>query len=121
MVEKAEEGGSVIGALGRLRTGAGQGFACGPPICYVGFDPGAPPVIQHFSRPVRVIPLIGILLIGVGALALAACGRKGPLDPPPSAGLTDPAAPPGPVGPDGRPLPPAPGQRKPLPMDFLLD
>jgi predicted small lipoprotein YifL len=72
-------------------------------------------VIQHFSRRVCVI-----VVIGLGALALAACGRKGPLDPPPSAGLTDPAAPPGAVGPDGRPLPP-PDQRKPLPMDFLLN
>jgi hypothetical protein len=29
MVEKAE-GGTVIGVLGWLQTGAGQGFACGP-------------------------------------------------------------------------------------------
>ncbi len=74
-------------------------------------------MIRHFARPVVTIAVIGVCAL---ALALAACGRKGSLDPPPSAGLTDPAAPPGAVGPDGQPLPPR-GPRKPLPMDFLLD
>jgi len=57
-------------------------------------------------------------------LTLSACGRKGPLDPPPGAQLTEPSA-------DqaqqqqlydsgGRPVAPA-GQKKRLPIDVLLD
>lgn len=33
------------------------------------------------------------LVLATAALALAACGRKGPLDPPPAAGLTEPPPP----------------------------
>jgi predicted small lipoprotein YifL len=55
--------------------------------------------------------MLALAVILVAALGLAACGRKGPLDPPPSA-----AIPPGPVAssaPPGLPgysaTPPAPG------------
>ena len=42
-----------------------------------------------------------LILIGalVGALGLAGCGRKGPLEPPPSAQISQPG-----VGPDGQPV-----------------
>jgi predicted small lipoprotein YifL len=76
--------------------------------------------------------LLRLALIGALATssALAACGRKGPLDPPPSASLAGeqaaPAAPAGatanrgPIGPDGKPI--APGMRdKPIPLDALLN
>jgi predicted small lipoprotein YifL len=56
------------------------------------------------------------------ALALAGCGRKGGLDPPPGAVL-DPALtsnmPPPEAGPDGRTAPSTPARSSPL--DFLLD
>ncbi len=57
-----------------------------------------------------------LLALGVG---LSACGRKGPLDPPPSAAA-------GPVPTDldvdasGRPIAP-PGQKRRIPLDALLD
>jgi len=91
------------------------------------------------DRPFLRLGLIGALC---AALALAACGRKGPLDPPPGASLageTQPnmpdlmsqkgrAAPigaestsdnPG-VGPDGQPLAPK-GPKKGIPLDSLLN
>jgi predicted small lipoprotein YifL len=60
------------------------------------------------------------------ALTLAACGRKGPLDPPPVAAV--PAGEPGAApaageisyGPDGQPIAPR-GPRKPIFLDWLLD
>ena len=69
--------------------------------------------------PVRTLPLV---LVGGLALALADCGRKGPLDPPPSASVAQPpvAAEPPAVGPDGRPMAP-PGTKKQLAIDWLLN
>ena len=87
-------------------------------------------------------PFVRLALIGVlaASFALAACGRKGPLDPPPSALATgqqvEPVGEPvdepittnrepittsrGPVGPDGKPI--APGMRdKRIPLDVLLN
>ena len=77
--------------------------------------------------------VIGALAL---ALPLAACGRKGPLDPPPGGSQLDagvvrtPATsrgekvPPKYVQPEydenGRPIPP-PGQKKKLPIDWLID
>ncbi len=59
---------------------------------------------------------IGAIL---AALGLSACGRKGPLDPPPSAvndpDLTTTTR----VGPGGLPVPR--GQDKSIPLDVLLD
>ena len=69
--------------------------------------------------------LIGLLTLSLG---LTACGRKGPLDPPPGASLagSQPAAAgdarygPQPIGPDGKPLAPA-GINKSIPLDVLLN
>ena len=93
---------------------------------------------------VRAPPLLRLAVIGalVASLGLAACGRKGPLDPPPGASLdgvpqanmpelmssTGRAAPIGSetvdgytgVGPDGQPLAPK-GPNKRIPLDVLLN
>jgi predicted small lipoprotein YifL len=53
------------------------------------------------------------------AASLSACGRKGPLDPPPAA-LADPQPSSLDVDADGRPVAPT-GQKKRLPIDWLLD
>lgn len=89
------------------------------------------------DRPFLRLALIGV---AVAALGLAACGRKGPLDPPPGASLAgEPQATmpdlmnrgstpvgsagtennPG-VGPDGQPLAPK-GAKKRIPLDVLLN
>jgi predicted small lipoprotein YifL len=80
---------------------------------------------------------IALAAVLTGALGLAACGRKGPLDPPPSAGLTPTTAyaprpglgeehygsPPGAGAPPpataAAPAPPPP-QQKTFFLDFLL-
>jgi len=84
------------------------------------------PVLSRDRRPFLRLALIGALAT---SFALAACGRKGPLDPPPSASLAGEQvapggqAPPvnrGPIGPDGKPI--APGMRdKQIPLDVLLN
>ena len=68
-------------------------------------------------RPlVRAAAVATLLALG---LTLSACGRKGPLDPPPGAFV-------GPGGvlveadQEGRPIAP-PGQKKRIPLDVLLD
>jgi predicted small lipoprotein YifL len=60
---------------------------------------------------------IGVLLAALG-LTLSACGRRGPLESPPGYVNT----PQGPVELDaqGRPIAP-PGEKKRLPIDWLLD
>ncbi len=79
------------------------------------------------------LALIGAL---AAALALAGCGRKGPLDPPPGTWITPPGAasistsnqpgmvapepPPVQSGPDGKPLAP-PGPNRRIPADWLID
>lgn len=92
----------------------------------------------------RASPLLRLAVIGalVASLGLAACGRKGPLDPPPGAsldGVTQPnmpelmssssrTAPIGSggaegysgVGPDGQPLAPK-GPNKRISLDVLLN
>jgi predicted small lipoprotein YifL len=85
---------------------------------------GAAPV-SHSDRPFLRIVLIGALIASVG---LTACGRKGPLDPPPGASIT--GEQPSPtsmdvrdrpvLGPDGKVLVPA-GTKKPIPLDVLLN
>lgn len=80
------------------------------------------------SRPFLRLALIGALAVSLG---LAACGRKGPLDPPPGASL-DNSASPAPIGgsaapdgstgigPDGQPVA-GKGERKRIPLDVLLN
>jgi predicted small lipoprotein YifL len=81
------------------------------------------------GRPVSSLALIAALLL---ALGVAACGRKGGLDPPPAASATQPAPEPdnksiaGALAPSGergssRNLPPPPSPKRDLPIDFLLN
>jgi predicted small lipoprotein YifL len=72
--------------------------------------------VSRFDRTFRVVA-ISTLALALG-LTLSACGRRGPLEPPPGVALT----PQGPVELDsqGRPLAP-PGEKKRLPIDWLLD
>jgi predicted small lipoprotein YifL len=80
------------------------------------------------GQPSRLLARLAVLGVLAFALGLAACGRKGGLDPPPSAaieppaagGVDNPATPQSGFGPDGRPLS-APGAKKRLPIDVLLD
>ena len=70
--------------------------------------------------------LVRIAVIGalVAALGLAGCGRKGGLDPPPTASAVDQNGAPGPesgVGPDGKAMAPAKGPPRRTPIDFLID
>jgi predicted small lipoprotein YifL len=77
------------------------------------------------DRPLLRLALIGALVASFG---LAACGRKGPLDPPPGASLAGDQAPPAgnarygtqAIGPDGKPIAPA-GSNKRIPLDVLLN
>jgi|HubBroStandDraft_6_1064221.scaffolds.fasta_scaffold1928351_1 predicted small lipoprotein YifL len=86
--------------------------------------------VQH-SRLFARLAAVGMLAF---ALGLSGCGRKGGLDPPPSAAIEPPpataqsgagaeqapgAAQPG-FAPDGRSVS-APGAKKRLPIDILLD
>jgi predicted small lipoprotein YifL len=75
------------------------------------------------NRPYFRLALIGAL---VATLGLAACGRKGPLDPPPAASLAgdkgaakSSGAPPV-MDREGRPIAP-PGENKRIPLDVLLN
>ena len=61
----------------------------------------------------RTLPRLALIGVFVTALGLAACGRKGPLDLPPSAGLAGDAG--QPVGSPGSP------PKKQLPIDVLLN
>jgi predicted small lipoprotein YifL len=91
-----------------------------------------------FDRTFMRLAVIGAL---AASLAMGACGRKGPLDPPPSASLDGVAQAHRPdlmsspvsrpiggqtqngnsgVGPDGQPLAP-PGPKKQIPLDVLLN
>jgi len=77
------------------------------------------------NRALTRIAVIGVL---VAALGLAGCGRKGGLDLPPAAATSDPTATPGAggkqgsaLGPDGKPIAPASGPKKPIFLDWLVD
>jgi predicted small lipoprotein YifL len=71
--------------------------------------------LNRFPLRFAATAVLGLAL----AAGLSACGRKGPLDPPPAA-LADPQASSLDVYADGRPIAPA-GQKKRLPIDWLLD
>ena len=72
------------------------------------------------NRSVLRAAMMGALALGLG-LTLSACGRKGPLDLPPGAQVFDAPAPAQQeVDAQGRPIAP-PGQKKRLPIDWLLD
>ena len=81
--------------------------------------------MKPYGRPFFRLALIGALAASLG---LAACGRKGPLDPPPGASLAgDQAAPVAnpadgkpPIGPDGKLLAPG-GVNRRIPLDVLLN
>ena len=72
--------------------------------------------VSRFSMSRAV--LIGALLLGVG-LAVSACGRKGPLDPPP-ASLAGPQPADIEADAEGRPIAPA-GPKRRILLDSLLD
>ena len=73
--------------------------------------------IVSSARSTLRLAVIGALVAALG-LTLSACGRRGPLESPPGYVNT----PQGPVELDaeGRPIAP-PGQKKRLPIDWLLD
>jgi predicted small lipoprotein YifL len=82
--------------------------------------------LRHSDRPFLRLALIGALAASLG---LAACGRKGPLDPPPAASLAgeQPVTTGEPsgdshriLGPDGKPIA-AGNVNKRIPLDVLLN
>jgi predicted small lipoprotein YifL len=90
------------------------------------------PALSRPNRSTSFVAMIGVLAL---ALPLAACGRKGPLDPPPGGyeleqapGRTPTTRRGTPVAKekqpeydeDGRPITPE-GRRKKLPADWLID
>jgi len=93
-------------------------------------------VTRPCSRPFARLALIGALVAAVG---LAACGRKGPLDPPPGAAVAEPQQSVSPTPPtlmppiggsssssggtetrNGLPVP-ARGEKKHIPIDVLIE
>jgi predicted small lipoprotein YifL len=81
------------------------------------------PVLSSDHRPFVRLALIVAL---AASFALGACGRKGPLDPPPAASIAGEQAAStgapesGPTGYDGKPLAPG-GANKRIPIDVLLN
>ena len=85
--------------------------------------------MRHSDRPFLRLALIGALAASLG---LTACGRKGPLDPPPGASLVGGQAVPADeapkdsrasrpiLGSDGKPIAPG-GTNKRIPLDVLLN
>ena len=76
--------------------------------------------VRHSDRPVLRLVLIGALAASIG---LSACGRKGPLDPPPGASVTGQQITPEGVensGTHGKPIAPG-GTNKRIPLDVLLN
>lgn len=73
-----------------------------------------------FRPPFLRCATIAVVLVG---LALGGCGRKGPLDLPPGAAVSDPAGNPPRLGPNGEPVAaaPQPAPRKSTILDPLLD
>ena len=74
--------------------------------------------MSRFDRPVLRVAAATALLVVLG-LTLSACGRKGPLDPPP-ASLSGPQPSALQTDQQGREVAP-PGANRRLPIDVLLD
>jgi len=74
--------------------------------------------VNRIDPSVLRVAALGALLLAAG-LTLSACGRKGPLDPPP-ASLADTQPSVLEIDAEGRPIAP-PGEKKRLPIDWLLD
>jgi predicted small lipoprotein YifL len=75
--------------------------------------------VTRSDRPFFRAAVLGGLALVLG-LTLSACGRRGPLDPPPASSsvVEQPAE--LQLDPQGRPLAPQ-GQKRRLPIDWLLD
>jgi predicted small lipoprotein YifL len=75
--------------------------------------------VTRSDRPVLRAAVLGGLALVLG-LTLSACGRRGPMDPPPgaSSGVDQPAD--IQLDAQGRPIAPV-GQKRRLPIDWLLD
>jgi predicted small lipoprotein YifL len=72
----------------------------------------------------QTIAIASVLVLGILAVALAGCGRKGPLDAPPNAAINQSSVTAANEVPltDATGLPVAPtGKKKRLPMDSILD
>jgi predicted small lipoprotein YifL len=72
--------------------------------------------VTSFDRTIR-FAAISALALALG-VTLSACGRRGPLEAPP--GIVNTPQGPIEVDPQGRPIAPV-GQKKRLPIDWLLD
>jgi predicted small lipoprotein YifL len=75
--------------------------------------------VTRSDRPVLRAAILGGLALVLG-LTLSACGRRGPLDPPPSASSSLELPADIQMDAQGRPLAPV-GQKRRLPIDWLLD
>jgi predicted small lipoprotein YifL len=83
-------------------------------------DLGALDVSELSCRPLLRCATIAVVLIG---LVLGGCGRKGPLDLPPGAAVSEPAGNPPRLGPNGEPVAaaPQPPPRKTTILDPLIN
>ena len=77
--------------------------------------------MSWFCRPLGMVAVVGAL-----ALALAGCGRKGALDPPPAAAISQPGPGQQPqpdthFDEEGRPVAPPATERKSFFLDWLLN
>jgi predicted small lipoprotein YifL len=75
--------------------------------------------VSRPDRPILRAAVLGALALAVG-LTLSACGRRGPLDPPPGASSLNERPSDIQMDAQGRPLAPT-GQKRRLPIDWLLD
>ena len=80
-------------------------------------------MIQLSGRSLARVAVVSAL---VAALGLAGCGRKGGLDLPPSAAVSDPGPAADPkqasaIGPDGKPIAPTRGPKTPTVLDWLVE
>jgi predicted small lipoprotein YifL len=76
-------------------------------------------VVRSSELRSRKLALIAAALMGLMGFAVAACGRVGPLDLPPGATADLGPNPKRGVAPDANQ--PNPAQKKPLPLDWLLN